>query len=287
MRTDLKISQLLVAAVFAVAAVTAHATPQTGYFIYDEAGHLIGEYDSNGNVIQEHIYLGDRPVAVVQGQSGSVGYVTTDQLNTPRAVTDASEAIEWSWTSDPFGNGQPTGSLTYNLRFPGQYYDAETGRNYNMLRDYDSSMGRYIESDPTGLGGGLNTYAYAADNPVRNSDPSGKNPLAAAATTVLVLGGPENPFADAAAVVVYAGSAVWAAYELSQVINNEEPCDREKQCEEQLETETGLCEAIAGPRHSGNSKQAVEICRKAAFQRFVQCMKGVPEPGRSPLTGVD
>ena len=99
-------------------------------------------------------------MAVVQGQTGSVGYVTADQLNTPRAVTDQNAALEWSWTSDPFGNSQPTGSLTYNLRFPGQYYDAETGHNYNYFRDYDPGTGRYIESDPIGLAAGVNTYAY-------------------------------------------------------------------------------------------------------------------------------
>ena len=96
--------------------------------------------------------------------------MTTDQLNTPRAVTDASEAIEWSWTSDPFGNGQPTGSLTYNLRFPGQYFDSETGHNYNYYRDYDPSTGRYIESDPIGLKAGVNTYAYVQGNPLTGLD---------------------------------------------------------------------------------------------------------------------
>lgn len=168
MRISHKILQGLVAIVLASAALSAEATPSTGYFIYDEAGHLIGEYDANGNAVQEHIYLGDRPVAVVQG--GSVNYVTTDQLNTPRAVTDASGTVEWSWTSDPFGNGQPTGSLTYNLRFPGQYFDAEMGHNYNYYRDYDPSTGRYIESDPIGMHGGINTYAYVYDDPYKYED---------------------------------------------------------------------------------------------------------------------
>ncbi len=108
-------------------------------------------------------------------QGGSVGYVTTDQLNTPRAVTDQSATIEWSWTSDPFGNGQPTSPLTYayNLRFPGQYYDAETGHSYNYFRDYDPANGRYIESDPVGLAGGNNTYEYGADAPSDKDDPFG------------------------------------------------------------------------------------------------------------------
>ena len=132
--------------------------------------------DANGNPVQEHVYLGDRPVAVVQGgASGMVGYVSTDQLNTPRLVTDQSQAVLWAWNSDPFGNGNPTGSLTYNLRFPGQYYDAETGHSYNMNRDYDPGTGRYIESDPIGLGGGVNTYAYALESPLRFSDLFGQN----------------------------------------------------------------------------------------------------------------
>ena len=176
MRVSPKILTALAAIILASVAVAAQATPQTGYFIYDEAGHLIGEYDANGNAIQEHIYLGDRPVAVVQGQTGSVGYVTADQLNTPRAITDQNATLEWSWTSDPFGNGQPTGSLTYNIGFPGQYYDQLTGRYYNYMLDFDPGTGRYIESDPVGLRAGVNTYTYADDIPTTLSDASGLCP---------------------------------------------------------------------------------------------------------------
>jgi RHS repeat-associated protein len=61
----------------------------------------------------------------------------------------------------------------YNLRFPGQYYMAETGLNYNTERDYDPHTGEYSESDPIGLKCGLNTYAYARQNALLYDDPAG------------------------------------------------------------------------------------------------------------------
>jgi RHS repeat-associated protein len=64
-------------------------------------------------------------------------------------------------------------SFVYNLRFPGQYYDAETGLSYNLHRDYDPAIGRYVESDPIGLDGGLNTYAYVGSMPTMRVDPQG------------------------------------------------------------------------------------------------------------------
>jgi RHS repeat-associated protein len=77
------------------------------------------------------------------------------------------------WNHDPFGNGAPLGAFSYDLRFPGQYFDQATKLHYNYFRDYDPRTGRYIESDPIGLAGGINTYAYVGGNPVNHTDALG------------------------------------------------------------------------------------------------------------------
>ena len=147
-------------------------------YAYDVQGQLIGEYDQAGAVIEETVYLGSQPVAVFK--QNNIYYIHTDQLNTPRVITDSTNTVVWRWDSDPFGttaaNDDPDldgVKFTYNLRFPGQYYDQETGLNYNYFRDYDPGTGRYVESDPIGLGGGLNTYAYVGNNPLSYIDPTG------------------------------------------------------------------------------------------------------------------
>lgn len=75
--------------------------------------------------------------------------------------------------SGAFGKEAATGSATVDLRFPGQYRDAETGLHYNWNRYYNTAIGRYVSSDPIGLAGGLNTYSYVSVSPVMFSDPEG------------------------------------------------------------------------------------------------------------------
>jgi RHS repeat-associated protein len=152
------------------------------HFMYDEAGHLVGEYDSSGNLIQETVWLGDMPVATLRPNGGSVDvfYVHSDQLNTPRKVSRPSDnQLRWSWDPTPFGEGAPDenpaslGSFAYNLRFPGQQFDVESGLNYNYFRDYEPAIGRYLESDPIGLKGGINTFTYVGGDPATQVDPQG------------------------------------------------------------------------------------------------------------------
>jgi len=151
------------------------------YYSYDTAGHLIGEYDATSTNKTEYVYFNNEPIALIR--NGTIVYIHTDHLGTPRAVTtaDVSNTLLWSWASDAFGKAAPDEDVdgdgtnfVMNLRFPGQYYDVETGLHYNYFRDYDPSTGRYIQSDPIGLDGGLNTYGYVYGNPLRYIDPTGE-----------------------------------------------------------------------------------------------------------------
>ncbi len=144
----------------------------------DVQGHLLGDYTSTGVVIQETVYLGDTPVAVLTPTA--TYFIHADHLDTPRVITDNTNKVIWRWDSDSFGttlaNEDPDGDrkkFTYNLRFPGQYFDKETGLHYNYFRDYNPRTGRYIQSDPIGLEGGMNLFTYVNGNPISFTDSYG------------------------------------------------------------------------------------------------------------------
>lgn len=158
----------------------------TVVFVYDQQGQLLGEYNASGAAIREYVWLGNVPVAVFTPDPANaanpplVYYVHTDHLGTPRVVVDKSGNQRWNWLAEPFGTSAPNnnpsglGAFAFNLRFPGQYADAESGLFYNYFRDYDASTGRYTQSDPIGLAGGINTYAYVGGSPVSFVDPTGE-----------------------------------------------------------------------------------------------------------------
>ncbi|ARU59255.1 hypothetical protein OLMES_5273 [Oleiphilus messinensis] len=101
-------------------------------------------------------------------------FVHTDHLGTPQVLTDQNQNVVWKGEYTPFGEvTEVVNTIGQDIRFPGQYHDRETGYYYNYYRDYDPTLGRYFQSDPVGLRGGLNTYGYVLQNPLTNIDPHG------------------------------------------------------------------------------------------------------------------
>ncbi|SDG71496.1 RHS repeat-associated core domain-containing protein [Pseudomonas benzenivorans] len=156
-------------------------------FLYGPDGQLLGEsrYSLGGVKLssQYYLWLDSMPIGGLTLNFDAAGAVTSstafylhaDHLNTPRLATNQAGQEVWRWKSDAFGDGsainvQGSGLNAINLRFPGQYYDSESGLYYNYFRDYDPQTGRYVESDPIGLNGGLNTYGYVEGNPISRLD---------------------------------------------------------------------------------------------------------------------
>lgn len=146
---------------------------ETRIFHYDHLGHLTAETNQSGQMLAEYIYLGDQLLAMIK-PGESVYYFHNDHLGTPQILTDGNGSITWKATYTPFGEAVASIQTVENpFRFPGQYYDQETGLHYNYHRYYDPKTGRYVTPDPIGLEGGINLWPYTANNPVNWMDPEG------------------------------------------------------------------------------------------------------------------
>ncbi|WP_241685100.1 RHS repeat domain-containing protein [Xanthomonas euvesicatoria] len=149
------------------------------YTLYDEAGHWLGDYDTNGAPKQQAIWLDDLPVGLL-ANGAQLHYIEPDHLGSPRVVVDAARDVAvWNWSpkGEAFGNTAPNQdpdgdgiAMVFDMRFPGQRFDAASEFNQNYFRDYDAATGRYGQSDPLGLTAGLATYGYAASNPLNAMD---------------------------------------------------------------------------------------------------------------------
>jgi RHS repeat-associated protein len=141
----------------------------TTYFAPNKDGGLMAEND-NGTWV-DYVWLNGRLIGRVSG--GQVAAIHADQVGRPEVVSDASQNVIWRAQNFPFTQNVIIANISLNLGFLGQYYDAETWTWNNGYRDYNSGFGRYLESDPIGLNGGVNTYIYAMDNPITGSDALG------------------------------------------------------------------------------------------------------------------
>jgi RHS repeat-associated protein len=169
-------------------------------YFYDEDGTLIADTLTGGATTSwgqsaRYVYLptaaGPMPVAAIYGTKHYA--IQSDHLNTPRRLIQSDGQIAWQWSYSAFGEEKPTtaktrfanadlnqnfGSttvpaVTFNLRYPGQYFDQESNLHYNYHRSYSATTGRYTQSDPIGLDGGLNRFNYAESNPLSFTDSEG------------------------------------------------------------------------------------------------------------------
>jgi RHS repeat-associated protein len=133
---------------------------ETRIFHYDLRGHLIAETNQTGQMLAEYVYLGDQLLAMIK-PGDAVYYFHNDHLGTPQVLTDSTGAVAWKAAYTPFGDAVTSIATVENpFRFPGQYYDSETGLHYNYFRYYNPQTGRYITPDPIALEGGINLFAY-------------------------------------------------------------------------------------------------------------------------------
>ena len=177
-------------------------------FIYDDDQQLLTA-EATGSGTRDYVWLDELPVAVVDSVNGGVqglGYITADALGTPRAVATSWGATVWQWstTGNAWGEASPTSNgYVLNLRYPGQYYDAESGTNYNMFRTYEPATGRYLQSDPVGLLGGISTFGYVDGNPLSYIDPYGL-------ATVILVGGPAGLNVAGHVAIGFTGQGVYS-----------------------------------------------------------------------------
>jgi len=146
----------------------------TTIFHYSLNGQIIAESNNAGTIAAEYVYLNNQPMAKLEG--ANTYYYHNDHLATPQKMTGPLGVVVWSADYKPFGEATivSTSTITNNLRFPGQYYDVETGLHYNYFRDYNPVIGRYVESDPIGTAGGKNhLFVYVGNNPITVTDPRG------------------------------------------------------------------------------------------------------------------
>jgi RHS repeat-associated protein len=106
--------------------------------------------------------------------TGKRYYIFTNQIGVPTRVEDDAGKSCWSARIDPYGKAHLTreSMLDMPLRFPGHYCDSETGLHYNRFRYFSAELGRYLQSDPAGVEGGINLYAYPV-NPLIDADIDG------------------------------------------------------------------------------------------------------------------
>lgn len=263
--------------------LTGHVT----HYVYDAAGQLIAEMNgATGAAIREYIWLGGLPIGYVDrlgsGGASRLFFIHADHLARPQKITDGTRTIVWDGVFAPFGEVHAvTGSIVNVLMFPGQVYDPETGLSQNWHRDYDANIGRYLQSDPIGLEGGINTYAYVGGNPTANVDPQGLRvpgpggPVIIRPPTADPRIGPPEP--------MLGPRQSRKPTPHKRRVNRPKQCVPFEDCEQQWEDDIKWCEKnfpgwyTDAPGWSNfKAMKTHQACRSWANEEFERCKKGEP-----------
>jgi len=115
----------------------------------------------------------DEPLVQYEGTGTSTRrWFHADERGSVAAVSDASGDVVTAVNRyDEYGNVQ--GTLTGRFGYTGQAWLPEIGMAYYRARIYNPAMGRFMQTDPIGMNGGMNLYAYTGNNPVNFTDPMG------------------------------------------------------------------------------------------------------------------
>ena len=246
----------------------------TIHSVFDAHGNRIAEYnETTGTLIREYVWLEGQLIAVIEG--GVISFVRADHIGRPVFATNSAGAKVWTASYLPFGGVRTSTGTPSLLRFPGQWFQSESGLHQNWMRDYDPTTGRYVEADPLGLVDGASVFTYVKSNPGKTIDPKGTEGITLVPSPLF------SPIPGTRMPSAHDYGRAWD--ELLQLSHNYNPIDLaiqwctsggEDECDKLNRIDTDTCNGIT--RLWG--KRSGAICLASASDRYAACRAGRPIP---------